>query len=776
MTKKRLLKILNKVKENYDVIKCLSNEELGAKTDEFKQRLNKGETLNSLLPEAFAVVCEADNRILGKLPYDVQIMGGIAMHLGYLAEMNTGEGKTLTATMPLYLNALTGKSVMLITANDYLAYRDAEEMRPVYNFLGLSEGTSVQEHIGEEVNLTYAEKKEIYSRDIVYTTHATLGFDYLINNLVASAEDRFLREFYYVIIDEADSVMLDAAQMPLVISGDPRVQSNLYGIADFFVSTLNEEDEYEEEEKAVWLTRKGVKYAESFFRINKYYSEKNFEINRHVTLALRSHVLFENGKDYVVDEKNELMLLDNGTGRLLPGMKLRGGQHQALESKEKLNLSQENRSVASITYQNLLKMFPKFSGMSGTIADAKSELRKVYKKKVAIIPPNKPLKRIDMPDKYYKTAEEQYEAAVSDIINRHGTGQPVLVVSSTIKDTENISKLLVKEGIPHSVLNANNAFWEAQMIANAGLVNSVTVSTGMAGRGTDIKLGTGVKELGGLAVIGIGRMPNVRLERQARGRAGRQGEPGVSQFYVSLEDDIVKSIGEKKLEKMISSKRRISISKLKRTINGSQSRGEENAVEQRKNSIDYDKILQRQREMIYSARNNLLDGVTPARTIIEKLEKDNIKSFVHSPIKPGGKELRRYILDNISYNLDEDILRISSSGRYVMRRELAKYADNLLEDKREIFASDEDFEDYLRLCSLRALDDAWVEQVDYLQQLQYAISGRSTAQRNLVVEYQREAYFSFMRMQKTLKEEIARNVFLSEVEFDQDGKMSIIFP
>ena len=505
---KKLKRILRKVRKNKTRMQQLTDEQLKALTVEFKERLADGESLDSILPEAYAAICEADFRVLGKFPYDVQVMGAISMHQGNLIEMNTGEGKTLMATMPLYLNALTGKSTILLTTNEYLALRDAEEMGEVYRFMGLTVSAGVQARA--EDHFTNDEKREIYTSDIVYTTHGVFGFDYLLNNLVTTASERFMRELYYVIIDEADSVLLDSSQTPLVISGSPRVQSNLYELADFFVSTLIEGRDYEKEETKVWLTEEGIRYAENFFRIDNFFGEKYFEINRHVTLALRAHAVFEIEKEYMISKDGELQLLDNGSGRMMPGVKLRGGQHQAIEVKEGIEASMENRSVASITYQNLFLLFPKMSGMSGTISDAPEEIRSVYGIDVVVIPPRVKLRRRDLKDFYYKNVEQQVNAAMKTIVETHKTGQPVLVVVSTIAETELVSKLLMEEQIPHSVLNANNAFWEAEIIKEAGQMNTVTVATAMAGRGTDIRLGEGVKELGGLAVIVIGRMANIR--------------------------------------------------------------------------------------------------------------------------------------------------------------------------------------------------------------------------------------------------------------------------
>ena len=764
---KRLHFLLGKVKEECKKVKELSDFELKNKTLEFKERLNNGETTDDLLPEAFAVCCEADYRVLGMFPYDVQILGGIALHLCYLCEMNTGEGKTLTATMPLYLNGLTGKSSILVTANEYLAIRDAEEMGQVYNFLGLSVEAGVQRDTNEK--LKNDSKKDVYDADIVYTTHGSLGFDYLLNNLVQSKEDRFMRDFYYVIIDEADSVLLDSASMPLVISGSPRVQSNLYGITDFFVTTLVEDVHYELEDKKVWLTNKGIEYAKRYFRIENLYSKENYDFLRHIVLALRAHFLLEKDTDYVITDKGEIVLLDKSTGRKMTGMKLRGGSHQAIEEKEHLKLSQEQRSVASITYQNLFNLFPKMSGMSGTIANGKEELLEVYHKQVVVIPPNKPLARIDLPDQYFKTSEEQFDAVIKETVKRHETGQPVLLIASLISDTEMLSKLLVQENIEHSVLNANNAFWEAEIIKEAGQKNVVTVATSMAGRGTDIRLGPGVKELGGLCVLGVGRMNNTRDERQARGRAGRQGEPGVSMFYVSLEDDVCEILGDDFMEKYIEKDKYISKRRIKKLVNKSQKIKEESSVFQRKNSVDYDSVMQRQKTIMYKTRNDLLDGMSLDENVLKQIYVNNINEFAKDHKKMDDKTMYRYILDNLAYRLKE--LSVSSANK---KDYLKQYADMAFKDKKQVLGNR--FSEYCRLCTLKALDDGWIEEVDYLQQLQAAISGRSTAQRNLLYEYQREARLSFRDMEKSIKKAMIRNILLGEVSFGKDNEMIILYP
>ncbi len=778
---KKLNKILTRIKQCEKQMSELSGRELAHLTVEFKSRLEQGENLDDILPEAFAAICEADFRVLGMRPYDVQILGGIALHQGYLAEMNTGEGKTLSATMPLYLNALTEKSVILVTANEYLALRDAEEMGRVYRFMGLSVAAGVC--INPRESFTNEEKKEIYSADIVYTTHGVLGFDFLLNNLVTTAGQRFLREFYYVIIDEADSVLLDAAQTPLVISGAPRVQSRLYKMADFFVTTLEEGKDYEKDDKKVWLTEAGIAYAETFFQIENFYSEDFFEINRHVILSLRAHVLFRNGEDYMFSGRKELVLLDNGSGRMLPGVRLRGGQHQALEVKEGLRPSQETRSVAAVTFQNLFRMFPKMAGMSGTMSDASEELTDVYGVKTLVIPPNCPVLRKDLEDLYFKDAAGQLQSAVRTAVQIHRTGRPVLIVVSTIGETEAVSERLIKANIPHNVLNASNAAWEAEIIKEAGQKNAVTVSTSMAGRGTDIKLGEGVEELGGLAVIGIGRMANNRLERQARGRAGRQGDAGSSRFFVSLQDDVVKITGSEELEKYIAGKKKITRRRIKKIVNRAQSLGEELAVISRKQSTGYDKVIERQRSLIYATRDHLIDGGELQTEQIMEIAKENIRQFLASERYGKGSSLSRYILDNISSRLDKEITDLSLGFSEAMagrggsaEKFLLKKVRQRLKEQEEMLGSRERMNEFMRVAALSAVDSAWVEQVDYLQQLQSAVAGRATAQRNLLFEYQNDAFESFCKMEKTVKENVMRNILLSDVYVDGENKLHIFFP
>ena len=765
--------MLQKVKESEEKIKNLSDGELTALTDAFRERYRNGESLDSILPDAFAAMMTADERVLGKHPYDVQVLAGIAMHQGYLAEMNTGEGKTLSATMPLYLNALTGKSCILVTTNEYLAYRDGEEMSEVYNFMGIS---CSYPRTNEKEKMTDEEKKEFYQADIIYMTNGMLGFDYLFDNLVKNKNERFLCDFYYVIIDEADAVLLDSAVMPLVVSGVPRVQSNLYDVCDFFVTTLVEEIDYEEEDNAVWLTPKGVKFAEDFFGIDNFYSKENFEINRHVTLALRAHKAMKNKKDYVVTDKGEVELFDGATGRLMHGVKLRGGLHQAIEAKEKVEISQEYRTVASVTFQDLFLMFDKMAGMSGTLTDARDELWDVYHKKVVKIPTNRPVIRKDLKDRYFVNAQEQFWTAADDVIRLHETGQPVLVVLNSVTDTDLFSRLMIQKDIPHNVLNASNAFWEAQIISGAGRLGAVTVATTMAGRGTDIKLGEGVRELGGLAVIGVGRMDNSRSERQTRGRSGRQGDPGFSQYYVSLEDDIVGAEDDEKLQKYIDGKKHISKWKIRQIVNQSQKFNTETEEMGRKKSVQYDQVLQRQRNLIYETRANLLDGAKVEEETLAAIAEENIESYLDERKTLELPDLNRYILDNLSYSLDGRIKAEDLADYGKVKSYLADCFHHGLDRQQERIGNRECYEQFVREATLKAVDDGWVELIDYLEQFKYAVSGRATAQRNIMFEYQNEAFDLYLDTEKMVKKNIIRNILMSDVKADKNNHPVIVYP
>lgn len=769
----RYNKMVRYVHKYRSTMSGLSDEQLAGQTALFKQRLQKGESLERLLPEAFAAISEAARRILGLNPFDVQIIGAIALHRGCLAEMATGEGKTLTAVLPLYLNALSGKGAILVTTNNYLATRDYEEMGPVFRFMGLTVAVGCSDHLG--VGFTNEDKKKIYASDIVYTTHGSLGFDYLLNNLVTASSQRFLRPFHYIIIDEADSVLLDSAQTPLVISGSPRVQSNLYSLANTFVTLLKEGVEYEVEDKRVWLTEEGVHYAEVFFQIENFYDEKYFEINRHVILALRAHALFKREKDYTVTEKDGLILLDSGTGRMMPGVKLRGGQHQALEVKEGLKDSGETRSIASITYQNLFLLFPKVAGMSGTIFDNKKELEEVYHIRVVRIPTNKPVIRKDLPDIYFRSEDDKFRAAVQAAVEIHHHGRPVLLVVSTIAETERVSRFLIKNQIPHNVLNANNAFWEASIIKEAGQLNAVTVATAMAGRGTDIRLGDSVDKLGGLAVIGIGRMANTRLERQVRGRAGRQGDPGTSQFFVALTDEVVKHNQVDQVNKVLSGKHRCSDRKVTAIIKKAQNLEEEYAIRSRKQSMDYDKVIKKQRNLIYALRNRLLDGeIIPIQRFFE-IADENINEFLLQHKILNASIVNRYILDNISYHVSAENYDLDYQNKAEVARELKERVHLSFQQQKNRIGNEKGFNSFIQISMLTAIDESWVEEVDYLQQLQSAVMGRSFAQRDPILEFENDAFDSYRKMEIRIKQRVVQVILLSDVYLDEEENLHIIF-
>ncbi|HEX1191102.1 TPA: accessory Sec system translocase SecA2, partial [Streptococcus pneumoniae] len=609
---KKILKQINALKGK---MSSLSDQELVAKTVEFRQRLSEGESLDDILVEAFAVVREADKRILGMFPYDVQVMGAIVMHYGNVAEMNTGEGKTLTATMPVYLNAFSGEGVMVVTPNEYLSKRDAEEMGQVYRFLGLTIGVPFTEDPKKEMKAE--EKKLIYASDIIYTTNSNLGFDYLNDNLASNEEGKFLRPFNYVIIDEIDDILLDSAQTPLIIAGSPRVQSNYYAIIDTLVTTLVEGEDYifKEEKEEVWLTTKGAKSAENFLGIDNLYKEEHASFARHLVYAIRAHKLFTKDKDYII-RGNEMVLVDKGTGRLMEMTKLQGGLHQAIEAKEHVKLSPETRAMASITYQSLFKMFNKISGMTGTGKVAEKEFIETYNMSVVRIPTNRPRQRIDYPDNLYITLPEKVYASLEYIKEYHAKGNPLLVFVGSVEMSQLYSSLLFREGIAHNVLNANNAAREAQIISESGQMGAVTVATSMAGRGTDIKLGKGVAELGGLIVIGTERMESQRIDLQIRGRSGRQGDPGMSKFFVSLEDDVIKKFGPSWVHKKykdyqvqdMTQPEVLKGRKYRKLVEKAQHASDSAGRSARRQTLEYAESMNIQRDMIYKERNRLIDG------------------------------------------------------------------------------------------------------------------------------------------------------------------------
>ena len=760
----------------------LSDQELVAKTVEFRQRLSKGESLDDLLVEAFAVVREADKRILGMFPYDVQVMGAIVMHYGNVAEMNTGEGKTLTATMPVYLNALSGQGVMVVTPNEYLSKRDAEEMGQVYRFLGLTIGVPFTGDPKKEMKAE--EKKLIYASDIIYTTNGNLGFDYLNDNLASNEEGKFLRPFNYVIIDEIDDILLDSAQTPLIIAGSPRVQSNYYAIIDTLVTTLVEGEDYifKEEKEEVWLTTKGAKAAESFLGIDHFYKEEHAFFARHLVYAIRAHKLFTKDKDYII-RGNEMVLVDKGTGRLMEMTKLQGGLHQAIEAKEHVKLSPETRAMASITYQSLFKMFKKVSGMTGTGKVAEKEFLETYNMAVIRIPTNRPRQRIDYPDNLYITLPEKVYASLEYIKEYHAKGNPLLVFVGSVEMSQLYSSLLLREGIAHNVLNANNAAREAQIIAESGQMGAVTVATSMAGRGTDIKLGKGVAELGGLIVIGTERMESQRIDLQIRGRSGRQGDPGMSKFFVSLEDDVIKKFGPSWVHKKykdyqvkdMTQPEVLKGRKYRKLVERAQHASDSAGRSARRQTLEYAESMNIQRDMIYKERNRLIDGSRDLEDVVDEIIASYIDQVTVSNYE-SRELLFHFVVTNISFHIKDIPDYIDVTNKTAVRRFIKQVIDRELSEKKELLEQHGLYEQFLRLSLLKAIDDNWVEQVDYLQQLTMAIGGQSASQKNPIVEYYQEAYAGFETMKEQIRADMVRNLLMGLVEVTPKGEIVTHFP
>ncbi|MFR0552371.1 accessory Sec system translocase SecA2 [Ligilactobacillus salivarius] len=775
-------KILKKVNSHAEEMSKLSDNQLKDKTQQFKKRLKQGETLDNILPEAFAAIREADKRVLGMFPYDVQVMGGIVLHQGNIAEMKTGEGKTLTATMPMYLNALSGESIILVTTNEYLANRDCEEMSQVYNWMGLSAASAVPENADD---LKVEEKREIYNSDIVYTTNNALGFDYLIDNLASSKEEKFMPEFSYVIVDEVDAVLLDTATTSLVISGAPRVQSNMYKMTDEFVVSLEEEEDYrlDEEKKNVWLTRKGIEVAQEYFRVPNLYDGKHVELVRHITLALKAHNLFEKGKDYVIED-NKMYLLDSTEGRILENTKMQQGQQQAIEAAEGAEISDDMRSMASITYQNFFRLFKKIGGMTGTGKTANKEFIETYYMKVIQIPTNNPVIRKDYPDKIYPTLREKLMASLKLVKELHEKGQPILLTTADVELSEIYSEILLHEQIPHNLLNAHNAAKEAEIISEAGQWGSVTVATSMAGRGTDIKLGKGVKELGGLAVIGTELMPSKRTELQLRGRSGRQGDPGFSQFFVSLEDDVVIDSGPKWVHKYLKkhrndnpdSPRELKSLRFRWAMKRTQKQHDNQGYNNRKQTMDYDESSKKQRNLIYSQRDKLISENGRFKFNAEKFILKYLDGYLAKHKADFTRnELSRLIFDNLSYTYNGVPDNFPITDKAEIKKLLHQIVKQKLREKEAKLENVEEIERFYRLSVLKAIDTGWVEEVDNLQQLRSVVESRSSAQRNPVYEYHKEASKSFEKMQEYINKLIVQNIMLSVIEIGADGKKDIYF-
>ena len=773
-----LKRILARINRLADPMRGLSDEALSAKTAAFRERLARKESEDALLPEAFAVAREAARRVLGMFPYDVQVLGAIALHRGMIAEMKTGEGKTLTAVLPLYLSALSGKSCILVTMNDYLAIRDGRDLAPLYDFLGLKVAVGVPENPG--VRFTAKEKRDIYAADVVYTTNGTLGFDYLIENLAPSREETYLRPFHYCIIDEADSVLLDSAHTPLVISGAPRVQSNLYAQADDFVTTLTPERDYRVEEEHVFLTDEGVRYAERYFAADNLFAADQADMMRHIMLALRAHATMERDRDYIADEDG-IRLLDRSSGRLLELTKLRGGQHQAIEAKEHVTITRETRSMASITFQDFFRLFPRIAGMTGSALYNRRELKEIYGVDVLGIPTNRPVRRRDLKDVVCRSKTEQIARATDEVCALHERKQPVLMITDSIGTSEQVSRILLKKGIPHNVLNAYHTAREVMIIAEAGRESAVTVATAVAGRGTDIRLQGEAGENGGLALIGVGRMANRRQETQARGRSGRQGDPGFSRFYVSPDDDVVTKNGadwfEKYREDPSADRSRLPAGRLARLIRNAQRTSEENAGSERQMTMRFGRSMRRQREVIYAMRSGVLEGETVPTEVLLSIQEKVIDRFLASSDRtPDTYAVGRFILDHISYRMEELPQVQHTRNREAVRRYLRSLSTEMLHRQLARCGSEERAREFVRMMTLKAIDEAWIEQVDYLQQLRLAISGRSFAGHDPVQEYHKEAHRSFAKMEDAVRRGMMRNILLSDIGDAVNGTLQVVLP
>ncbi|MEB6278828.1 accessory Sec system translocase SecA2 [Staphylococcus gallinarum] len=782
----RLQKTLRKINNYSEMMKSYSDEQLQGKTKTFQQQLaNNQATLDDLLPEAYAVVREASWRVLGMYPKDVQVLGAITLHEGDIAEMQTGEGKTLTATMPLYLNALTKKGAYLITTNDYLAKRDYLEMKPLYEWLGLTASLGFVDIPDYEYQRD--EKKQLFQHDIVYTTNGRIGFDYLIDNLADSLGGKFLPELNYAIIDEVDSIILDAAQTPLVISGAPRVQSNLFHIVKTFVETLEEDEHIEinKSQKEIWLTEQGIQAANHYFDVENIYEEGYFDLVRNINLALRAKFLFDSNLDYFI-QNGEIVLIDRITGRMLPGTKLQSGLHQAIEAKEDVEISDDLSVMATITFQNLFKQFERFSGMTATGKLGESEFFDLYSKVVIQIPTDKPIQRKDYGDKVFLNAEEKNRAILEDVVAIHETKRPVLLITRTAEVAEQFSTELFQMNIPNNLLIAQNVAKEAQMIAEAGQLSAVTVATSMAGRGTDIKLANGVHELGGLAVIISEHMENSRVDKQLRGRSGRQGDPGTSQIYISLDDYLVQRWGEdklsdnKRLQSMDTSRlsdSRVFQHRVQRIVTKAQRVSEEQGMTMREMSNEYEKSISVQRDLIYQERDKVLNMQRVEDFNLEQLVKD---VFRHDVSKRQDnltqEQLAEYIYSNISFKFEGDISQLNLKQHdNVIDFLLTEFQNQLAENKVQL-KNDYFYIRFVQKSILKAIDSAWINQVDNLQQLKASVNNRQNGQRNAIFEYHKVALESFEQMNYKIKGNIIKNLCQSIITYDEDGDLVIHFP
>ena len=763
---RKLEKMADKVMSYEEQMAALTDEELQAKTVEFKERYANGETLDQLLYEAFAVVREGAKRVLGLFPYKVQVMGGIVLHHGDVPEMRTGEGKTLTATMPVYLNALSGKGVHVVTVNEYLSERDATEMGELYSWLGLSVGINLAAK-------SPMEKREAYACDITYSTNSEIGFDYLRDNMVVRAENMVQRPLNYALVDEVDSILIDEARTPLIVSGANAVEtSQLYHMADHFVKSLDKDDYIIDiQSKTIGLSDSGIDKAEDYFKLENLYDIENVALTHFIDNALRANYIMLLDIDYVVSEEQEILIVDQFTGRTMEGRRYSDGLHQAIEAKEGVPIQDETKTSASITYQNLFRMYKKLSGMTGTGKTEEEEFREIYNIRVIPIPTNRPVQRIDHSDLLYASIEAKFNAVVEDVKVRYQKGQPVLVGTVAVETSDYISQKLVAAGIPHEVLNAKNHYKEAQIIMNAGQRGAVTIATNMAGRGTDIKLGEGVRELGGLCVIGTERHESRRIDNQLRGRSGRQGDPGESQFYLSLEDDLMKRFGSDRLkgvfERLNMSEEAIESRMLTRQVEAAQKRVEGNNYDTRKQVLQYDDVMREQREIIYAQRYDVITADRDLAPEIHAMIKRTIGRVVDAHSRSKEEEKIKAILNFAKYNLlpegsisEEDLAGLSDRD---IKDELFQRALKVYDSQISKLRDEDAVKEFQKVLILRVVDNKWTDHIDALDQLRNAVGLRGYAQNNPVVEYQAEGFRMFNDMIGSIEFDVTRLMMKAQI-------------
>ncbi len=767
---KKMWPIVHHINDLEPKLTALSDSSLQEKTFEFKRRLAEGETLDDILPEAFAVVREASRRVLGMRHFDVQLLGGIVLHRGDIAEMRTGEGKTLVATLPVYLNALTGKGVHVVTVNDYLATRDSEEMGQIYKFLGLSVGLIVHD-------LTYEQRRRAYNSDITYGTNNEFGFDYLRDNMVISKDQMVQRPLNYCIVDEVDSILIDEARTPLIISGPGEKSTDLYYTLAHIVKTFEKEDyTMDEKQKTIAPTESGVAKVEKMLGIKNMFDNDHLDLNHLVIQALRARFMMHRDKDYVVKD-GEIVIVDEFTGRLMFGRRYSDGLHQSIEAKENVKVQGESKTLATITFQNYFRMYDKLAGMTGTAKTEEDEFNKIYKLDVYVIPTNKPAIRKDLPDVIYKTKHAKYRAVVREVKKRHETGQPILVGTTSISQSEIISQLLKKENIVHNVLNAKYHEKEAEIIKDAGQMNMVTIATNMAGRGTDIKLGKGVAELGGLMIIGTERHESRRIDNQLRGRAGRQGDPGTTQFFLSLEDDLMRIFGSENISKFMDKlgmdeDEPITHSMITRSIEKAQKKVESHNFEIRKYVLEYDDVMNQQREVLYGQRRKVLVAESLRDTILGMVDDiilDGLDRYADEKLYPEEwdfagllAQMEQYFVPKGTVTVEE----LENLSRIEVQEKLKDIAVSLY-DEREKEIGAETMRELEKAIMLRVVDSKWMDHLDAMDALKEGINLRAYGQKNPLVEYKFEAYEMFEEMIDSIKRTVITFLYHIQVTYSK---------